>query len=36
MTADASYAPDEVKKGLIDEIAHYGGSDLLRAEPPRA
>jgi aminodeoxyfutalosine deaminase len=33
---DASYAPDEVKLRLHGEITDFVGSDLLRAEPPRA
>jgi hypothetical protein len=32
----ASYAPDEVKRAIDDEIAKHVGPDLLRAEPPRA
>ena len=32
----ASYAPEDVKTGLLDAIAKYGTLDLLRAELPRA
>jgi aminodeoxyfutalosine deaminase len=32
----ASYAPDEVKSDLLEEIALFGTFDPLRAEPPRA
>jgi aminodeoxyfutalosine deaminase len=32
----ASYAPEDVKTRLLDEIQKYMGSELLRTEPPRA
>ncbi len=32
----ASYAPEDVKTRLLDEIAQYVGSDLLRTDPTRA
>ena len=33
---DASFAPDDVKRRVLEEIEKYVGAHLLRGEPPRA